>query len=487
MIGDGVTGEVGAPISAASMALVGRLATGLQTSDPGSGWRGAVSGVDSGVSDHMRDAYAFFWKTLPGKAKNPHADPVDGIELLIEPLILRQEPSDNFPGRRPGMVMLGITAGKDWFPVNVISFHARTPCNRFSKNVGAGYGINALATLPEIGGGKWVSNGRLSVFKDSGVPLPQIDTIVTGDFNYSMGESSAANAYYNLLKYYQPCVSDPDNVVYTTYGPDATQAFRLVSAYDNIFALKPHDGFKPALTYANRAGSIDFILEDSRQLGQATGIVSFGTDAAWYVIHKDLYGRQHSAEGLSDHLPVWADFTVGVASATASRILPTAGTGNNCLFHAIFGVPTNGFYIDAQADQRRGGLVGTLLGYGRDQAFPTGALAGVRNAILSSMINDFDGFPVVLTALQLLLANNVNPFTVPGFSPAYLKYMSNIAGGRMLYVHEAELIAYLSNTTISLSFVDRGQIYTNTFNNGQAQTVTIYHQALHFSRWNAGG
>jgi endonuclease/exonuclease/phosphatase family metal-dependent hydrolase len=487
MIGDGVTGEVGAPISAASIALINRLNTALQTGDPGAGWACAVSGVDSGVSDHMRDAHAFFWKTVPGKTKFAHSDPVDAVELLIEPVILRQEGQDNFPGRRPGMVTLGITAGKNWFPLNVISYHAPTPCNRFSKGIGSGYGINSLATLPEIGGGMQYGTGWNWTYVDSGVPLPQIDTIIAGDFNYTMDDKWAQFTYNNLLTNYQGCVSTPGNVAYTTYGPDATQAFRLVSAYDNIFALQPHDGFKPALTFAKNSGTIDFILADSKLLGQAIGVLEVGTQAAWFVIHRDLYNRQHAAEGLSDHLPVWADFTIGVSTSSAANILPTAGSNNNCLFHALYGTLTNGFYVDATAAQRRTNLAATLQGYATAGAFPTGAnLTGVRNAILASMINDFDQFPATRTLLQLLLANNTNPFTVPAFAFWYGQYIGNITGGRMLYVHEAELIACIDDVTVVLHYVDRGQNYSTTFNQGQMQDIPIYHQALHFSRYNAG-
>jgi hypothetical protein len=484
-IGHGVIGEVGAPISAASVALIRSLNARLQAGDTAGVWQCAVSGVDSGISDHMRDAYAFLWKTVPGNSNFPGAAPVDMIELLLEPVILRQEGKDSFPGRRPGMVMLGITAGNNWFPVNVISYHAPTPCNRFSKGSGSGYGINALATLPEIGGGMQIGTGWSWKYSPGKVPLPQIDTIVAGDFNYSMDESWAQFTYNNLLTNYQACVSDPNKVVRTTYPPDATSAFRLVSAYDNIFTLKPHDAFAPALTYANTSGAIDFILDASKLLGDAIG--SFGTQAAWYVIHRDNYNRQHGEEGLSDHLPVWADFTVGVSAATAARILPTAGTGNNCLFHAVYGTLTSGFYVDAQADLRRGQLAGILKGYYSNLAFPAGgSLAGVRGAILSSMINQFEGYPNTLTALQVLLANNVNPFTVPSFSFNYQLYINAIIGGRMLYVHEAELIACIGNITIVLNYVDRGQIHTLTFNAGQGTSITIYHQALHFSRWNGG-
>lgn len=482
MIGGGVTGEVGAPISAGSIALVNALGARLQAGDPGGGWRCAVSGVDSGVSDHMRDAHAFFWKTLPAKSKGAHADPVDAIELLVDPVILRQEGTDNFPGRRPGMVMLGVTTGKNWFPFNLVSYHAPTPCNRFSKGVGSGYGINSLATLPEIGGGMQYGTGWSWSYVDSGVPLPQIDTIVAGDFNYSMDQTWAEFTYQNLLTNYQPCVSNPKEVVYTTYGPSATEAFRLVSAYDNIFALKPHKAFTPTLTYAKSSTAIDFILQDSKLLGEAIGEF-WATQAAWFVIHRDLYNRQHAVEGLSDHLPVWADFTVGVGSATAARILPTAGSNNNCLFHAVFGAVDNGFYVDAQAALHRTALATTLTGYNTALAFPS---ADVRRAILSAMVNDFDAYPAALTQLQVLLANTVNPFTDPGFQAFYLQYIANILGGRMLYVHEVELIALVHALTIDLSFVDRGQIRTVTFNPGQAQTVTIYHQALHFSRWHAG-
>ncbi len=482
-IGNGVVGTVGAPISQASRDAVEDLLTAVSDLDPKGNWWSDCSGVDSGISDHMRDAYAFLWKETPSASTLSHAEAPDGIEELSEPVILRQLNKDAFPGRRPGMFTVNVKTGDKVTPVNVISYHAPTPCNKFSKGSGSGYGINALATLPEIGGGVQCVDNRNWVYKESITPLPQIDTIVLGDFNFTMDDKWAAFTYKNLLENYQACVSSPGDVILTTYAPSSTQALRRISAYDNIFALRKHKTFTPALTFTQR-GCIDFIFEESKILGEAIGFLTSGTEAAWYVIHQDQYKKQYAARGLSDHLPVWAEFTIGAVDATASHILPTSGVDNNCLLHAIFGVVVNGMYVDAAAGDHRKWLVAQLKVFGVSQAFPTGGnLTPVRNAILSSMVNEFDADPNATQGLQLLLANATNPFTVVGFAELFARYIASIGHGRMLYVHEAELFACLQNITVTLHYVNRGQYFTQTFNAGRPGPIDIYHQALHFSRW----
>jgi endonuclease/exonuclease/phosphatase family metal-dependent hydrolase len=484
MIGNGVVGEVGAPIAQDAFDAVGALYEQLNELDSGGGWWWAVSGVNSGISDHMRDAYAFLFKETPAKSSYAHADAPDAITDLGDPVILRQPGADYFPGRRPGMFTVNVRAGGTVTMANIVSYHARTPVNRFSKGQGSGYGIDALATLPEVGGGKWLGTGRSWTYRSSVTALPQVDTLVLGDFNYSMDFNGAADTYKNLLVNYEACISTPDHFQYTTYAPDGKQALRLISAYDNIFVLQKHGDFVPALSF-EKGGVIDFIKAEAKQLGDAIGFTTagIGTTAAWYVIHQDLYKKQHAVEGLSDHLPVWADFAIKGTATTASQVLSTSGADNNCLFHAMFGALDGGSYVDTTAASRRNALVLQLKQYQANRAFA--GSPRIRASILSAMINEFDGNPGALNGLQVLLANIANPFDEAGFSELYTRYISFIANGRMLYVHEAELVAVLDNRTVVLHYVDRGRYADLTLNGGQPSTVHIFHQALHFSRWQA--
>jgi hypothetical protein len=411
-----------------------------------------------------------------------HTEPVDGIALMSEPVILRQDPVDHFPGRRPGMITALVVAKDSVTPINIISYHAPTPCNKFSKGKGSGYGINALATLPEIGGGIQQVRNRQWVWLDNQTPLPQIDTIVLGDFNFTMSDKWAAFTYRNLLTYYTACVSTPDDVKYTTYAPSGMDALRLISAYDNIFVLKQHKAFKPALAKVG-SGVIDFILEQSKVLGEAIGFqdVGTGTAAAWYVIHQDLYKRQHAVRGISDHLPVWTEFSIGGADRTAAHIRPTSGADNNCLIHALFGVDNGaGLIVDPNAAKGRITLAATLQGYGVAGAFPN---AGIREAVVRSMLNDFASDPAAATVLRALIGNAIDPFTAPNFGAMLAAYIKNILGGRMLWVEEVPLFALLHPITVVMHYVDRGQWHAITVNPGQASTVHIYHEGLHFSRW----
>src|SRR6478609_7254923 len=105
MIGNGVVGTVGAPISDQSSDIISDLLDALDAADGNAGWWSAVSGVNSGIADHQRDAYAFLWKATPAASASAHAQPVDEISDLGDPVILRQAGAhDAFPGRRPGML-----------------------------------------------------------------------------------------------------------------------------------------------------------------------------------------------------------------------------------------------------------------------------------------------------------------------------------------------------------------------------------------------
>lgn len=487
MIGRDVVGEVGARISQQSLDIVQALAAALAGADPGADWVWACSGVDSGIADHMRDAYAFLVKTAPATSKFAHAEAPDGITCLGWPVILRQPVADHFPGRRPGMLSVLVRAAKDVTLVNVVSYHAPTPCNRFSKGIGSGYGINALATLPEIGGGLQQSNGHAWRYVDQVMPLPQLDTVVVGDFNYTMDDYWANFTYCNLLTNYQACISAPGNVHATTYAPDSTQGLRLISAYDNIFVLRAHDKFKPSLTFVG-GSVIDFIHDQAARLGAAIGFYppDISTAAAWYVVHQDAYKNQHGVRGISDHAPVWAEFDVGGGGSTAAHIQPTGGANNNCLFNAVFGALDAGVYIDPLAAAKRAALVNTLDGYRLAGVIPAdGAMAPARAAILGSMLEDFAATPLAAAMLRHLIENpGVNPFTIAGFpDDLFGGYMANIAGGRMMYVNEAQLLASIHDITIVLHRFDRGQYFEDTFNPGRANPVHIFHQALHFSRW----
>lgn len=483
-IGDNVALQIGAPISQASVNSVNMLLNALMVADPGGAWRCEVTGADSGSQTHMRDAYAFLWKQQPVNSKCAHAEPPNQIDVLSEAVILRQVPKDNFPGRRPGMLTMNVRSGATTVPLNIVSYHAQTPVNKFSKDGdGAGYGIDNLATLPEVGGGRWYSTGWTKTFKDNVTPLPEIDTVVLGDFNCSMGFSAPVNdAYHNLLTNYQGCISTLNNIVKTTYGASPADALRLVSAYDNIFALRPRATFTPALTFSS-ADCIDFIQLAAKELGDALNI-KFGTEAAWYVVYLDKYKKQHATDGLSDHLPVWAEFTIGAGNAAAQRILPTSGANNNSLLHAVYGTPDaqTGRYIDAQAGAKRAVIANALSGYLAQKAIP----ANVRAPILSSMLVEWANDALAVSQLKNLQQQvNSDPFQAEkGFADAFASYITDIRSGRVWYEPEAELLALLDDIPLTVHYVQGGQYTAKPVNpNGKKPAVHVYRQALQFFRW----
>ena len=303
-----------------------------------------------------------------------------------------------------------------------------------------------------------------------------------GDFNFTMDDKFAPQIYHNLLTNYTGCISRPDNVNKTTYETTGTRAFGLISAYDNIFVLNGHSGFTPALKPVD-ARVIDFIKAAATELGPAIGFHDdeTGIIAAWYVIHQDQYKNQHAIRGISDHLPVWTEFEVdGSTDQTARHILPTSGADNNCLFHALYGAETGGILIDAQAADRRNQLGQALEGYRNGAAFPS---AAVRTAVLQAMINEYDSNPLALDVLRPLLDNLVNPFLSGDFIALYNNYLGTLAKGRMIWVGEAALVAILGGFSINLYVMDRGQYRFQTLNEGAPNSRDIFHQSLHFARW----
>lgn len=504
-IGDDIPLKVGSPISERSVDIIRSMYFYLSFGDSGSNWDWAVSGSDSNSKTSMRDAYAFLYKKTPAKSKSAHKDPVDTIAIGGPPAILQQNVTfgpDRFPGRRPGMATFQIKAGAVTVPVNIISYHAATPCNVF--NDGASAGINALSSLNEIGGGKFVydSSSRTYSYDPTLVnPLPSIDTIVLGDFNYSADKSDANLAYANLITNYIPCVNTPggSGIRLTTYSADPTQPFKQTSAYDNIFVLKAHDSFKPSLAYNGTSNVIDFIAAESVLLGTAAEIRYFAKETAWYTVYVTRYKGQHCVGGISDHLPVTADFTVGNGSNGAAivRILPTDGSNNNCMFHALFGVlnPVTGYYTCANAAGLRKNFYNALIACINNSGFPN---ANVRRSILGALINTFSNTPLMRDFCQQLLEapdfNPLSPGSYGGGVPVSYNYFIDkfrwyafaMWLGRMMYVEELEAVAQLNDVKVRLYYLNRGQYFYQDFNAGGTNgPVTIFHQGVHFSRYNA--
>jgi len=486
--GDTTSALIGGPIGQNIVNQLNRLLQALRAADPKGDWQGAYSGLNSQRSDSMRDAYAFFWKAQPAASPLSHANASPRIAILQEPVILRKPGTqDNFPGRRPGMASFHITDDPSAPPVllNIASWHAPTPCNSVGKaknGPSSGRGLFALATLTEIGGylRQGTTGGRAYEWVD-GEPLPDVDTIFLGDCNYSMDASQAEDVYDNLTTNYEPCISSFDKIVRTTYSADPTKPFTSVSSYDNIFALKPHDKFVPAVTFNGTSGAYDFIAVQAKSLGDVSGIQYFANEACWYVCYLDQYKKQNAKQGISDHLPVYADFSVSQGSTANSRVLPTSGTNNNCLFHAVYGAPDlTGQYVDAQAAQHRTWFVQQLTNALQNN-FPA-----IRDFVLRSMINQFGDTPNWVNLAQFLLSNSgVNPSLYPQWPFMVAAYLQGISAfQRMLWADEAAMLAMFAGITINLRTINQG-VYQNTpLNAGQQNSVDIYHFGLHFFRFN---
>lgn len=477
--------QIGAPIGIGPFMAAIALWVGLTSRDAEAGWAFSISGLNnSGVANSMRDAYLFLWKQHPKLSVFGHLKPVEHIGLLQQPSILRRTGSDIFPGRRPGMIVLNALSaiGKKVVPFKVVSWHAATPCNSIKKNgaVSSGRGLIELATLTEIGGiaprmvrRQWV-NTPVN-------PLPAIDTIVLGDFNYSLDKTGAATAFANLLANFVPCVSQDGHIVRTTYSSNPTRPFENPSSYDNIFVLKAHDDFVPSLRFLNNSGAIDFIRQQAEELGQAAEIRYFATEAAWFVIFKDKYKKQYGTCGLSDHLPVWADFEVGDGTDSTDRICKTDGDNNNCLFNATLGTEVLGTYVDILAANHRTEFANWLAGLNIGNL-----TADARAELLSAMIAHFEGLPRITNGLQTLLGNAADIFASAAFTSVIARYITSIRNGRMLYWHEAALLAIQRGITIRLFRNVPGQGFVFVpLNPGHGAPVDIYHFGVHFFHYRA--
>lgn len=474
---------IGAPVSKDILVELMILVKYLHAMDPLAEWALQLSPINnSDVAKSMRDAYVFIWKTRPSKSKTAHDTPVVAIDMLMNPVILRQPGSDHFPGRRPGMMVFSVTgkAGDRPIPLNVVSWHAATPCNTIAKGgkVSSGCAIIELATLPEIGGELSRVSGREYVL----VPcneLPETDTIVLGDFNYSFAESGALTAYANLLKNYIPCVCNPDRIIPTTYSTDPLKPFVGSSSYDNIYSLPSNRDFESGIVFAKNSHVFNFIAEQAIALGDASGLKYFARDVAWYLIFIDKYKKQYSESGLSDHLPVWADFKVGGGNTANPRIQPTNGDNNNCLFHATYGAPGDwGLYTDAEAADHRTALATWVA------ARTSANLGPARNDLIAAMIAQFQNVPAALELLDPLLEVDTDPFLVEGFAELVATYAGTIRTGRMLFWHEAALLAFQTGRTINLyRFLD-GTYQPLVLNPGQGETFNIYHFGQHYFRYN---
>lgn len=492
---------IGSPVWQTSLDIINNFCTMLNAADAGAKWCSSVSGIDSGSSIAMRDAYAFLVNLSPSTSKSGHADPVDALQLVEPASILQQQKErDAFPGRRPGMITCNVITGKVITPVNIISIHANTPCNSFD---GAGDSINSLATLSEVGGGRVTYNNfsRTYSYVDDTSTLPYIDTIVLGDFNYSTTANWAQLIYSNLTTNYLPCVNTPGSAsVNTTYSADPTRPFSGTSAYDNIFVLRDHGKFKAGITFTGNKMVIDFIASAAKAFAAVSDIKYYAAEACWYVVYLDLYKNQHCVNGISDHLPVCADFAIGSGSSgsTATRILPTSGDSNNCLFHAIFGaLNAAGFYACANAQQLRTALHASLTACNNNNAFPNQSVAA---GIIGAMINYYEGedniLPLLYDILNGIQQNNLNPFSagnypyngysLDNFRFFYLTYVDSLlAAQRMLYSEEVEAVAYYNNTQVTLYYLNAGAYHSQAYNAGGANgPVTVFHQGVHFSRFN---
>lgn len=380
--------------------------------------------------------------------------------------------------------MFNIKIGNFYFPVNVISYHAQTPVNNFSKGKGAGHAINFLAKLDEVGGGMYKSNGFEWIYEESVKPLPTIDTIVLGDFNFSTNVKGAEMAYCNLMKNYTPCISSLDHTVYTTYTPDPTKALGLVSAYDNIFVLKSHEHFTPKLTPNENGGTYDFILHEAEKIGNIAGIFQYGTEAAWYVVYKTLYATQYGVTGLSDHIPVWREFDIGNNyELTNDYICKTSSYQNNGLFHAIFGkndvAGAVGTYFDAEAAEHRQQVITSLSTYSKDTPFPN---LNYRDAVLRSMASWFADNVDLATILRAVVDEPaINIFEDDEFLEYYRQYVASIIHGRMMYPEEIEIIAQVFNIKVNLIAVQDDELHEKTFNEDSTNLVNIFHQNMYFN------
>ncbi len=491
-IGSYVGRTIGSKISVGITSQLDDLLNRLMTRQPLANWFYTVSGTNNSArAKSMTDAYAFFCKGTP--SAQSHANAPYAITFLQAPRILRQNRygGDKFPGRRPGLITLDVTptSGEPPVPFNIISWHAPTPCNTFGKTkhtTSSGRAINALATLDDIGGSmqiyRTVDGVRDYIFERQG-PLPQIDTIILGDFNYRMDINYSDFVYRNLTDNFQPCVSTYRNTVLTTYSPDPNKPFQGSSSYDNIFVLKPHRNFRPGLSFTGNGGSFDFIAAAARAYNVVQPWTYAEMEEAWYVCYGEGYKLQYSKPGVSDHLPVWAEITVTQSSLGNSHIKATSSDGDNGVFHALFGVAFPGFdgpvYYDGQAALHRQQFATYLVNTITPMGFAT-----IRTPVVAAMIRYFATTPDYLASAKFLVTNpTFNPFGTDRWTEMVAAYIQGILGGRPIMVEELDLLALCFNSTIKLWFIDDAEYKSRIINDGQVNRGEIYQSGQSFFRY----
>lgn len=565
-----VGGGVDAPIGDIPQAVVNQITEELRRTDEASNWQSSVSGLNSGRShsssgkSRMRDGYAFIWKASPSKSKSilRHEDPVVEISIRDNVTILRQEQPDQFPGRRPGRLTFFVTAGEICVPVNIISWHAPTSVNTWDmSDISAGNAINKLASLREIGGGMYRGGKGEDNFVPRYTKLPEIDTILLGDFNYRFqdlkGEQKEAHSVYkNLLDNYEACVGGPDQIVKTTYAASYKNMKGVVSDYDKIFLLKDHSGesndpFKASLKFIpSTPQSINFLstfYEKIEPIGQgqnppgnvfvdAYGVIftsggevdlegqQAGTGsedaiseanenqledeieqcpALWHQVRSEVYKKQYGCRGVSDHMPVVADFEICSGDNIAANACYTSGRDNNCLLHAMLGNLTDGVCADQNAEQNRSDIIEAL----RNLMAPNHAgWQTLRQPLLAAMISYFDpayldvnatveertllwnmhnnggGYPDEAQDSSNSSSNKKQKVSQPTFSNILNRYILGISGttNRMLLFEEIALIATIFGRRVVVHGVGAEPEILNPTG---TQEVHIYHKDIHFYRW----
>jgi hypothetical protein len=312
-VGNNVGPTIGTPISPRMAEHLQYLCQILRENDTGGNWFMVYSGTNKGrdVSQpKMTDAYAFFIKTTPSQSTYSRRNSLRGIALSasapVNPKILEW---NGFPSRRPGMLYLTVNSGKQTTNINIASFHACTPpnINYAVRRPAAGRAIMLLNRLDDIGGfDGYIPNSQKRTHP---VPLPDVNTLVVGDFNFSVNNPNQVtpfpyDEFTNSGQDYSMCVGGAANPVLTTYSPKYQDPIRKVSSYDNIFVLQNSEVTNP-LTPSGTGDTFDYISAFTPQL-MAT-YPDINTPAKAYNF---LYKRQYGETGLSDHLPVYRDFTL---------------------------------------------------------------------------------------------------------------------------------------------------------------------------------
>jgi hypothetical protein len=451
----------------------------LRRKDEGAFWDYSFTGPNSGPAGHMRDAYAFFWRRHPSAAKASHEDPCDEIYAVSPSQVLRSGDSFWKSGRRPGQLVLNIRTRGISLPVQLISFHAAT--KDYVKPA-----LRLLPKIPEIGG---FSDGIRPA-----VPLPYLDTLVVGDFNYSMDEPDARDVYGTLLTNYMACISwpggggQPERILKTTYSSTPTVFARLVSAYDNIFILRPHAGFRPSLV-PSRSGAVDFMVDD----WAAQSLVTLPAGGiGWIPVFRENYRKQFTRQGISDHLPVWTEFIVDVVPG-GSRIAPTAD-GRDNLYHAVLGALVSGYYTDSFAQGHREQFARWI--FQLRTSFPKADRLELRATLLRGLLDysllafSLDRFFELLRELRD--DSDLDPFQNSRWSQPDRKIFADIFGNYCEAVSrgdldlswsELTLLAQASGISVTAWHRTEAGYQGDQMNPGQASQVHVFCDGRTFFRW----